>query len=98
MGSNETLLKRQPSLRIDSNKLRTDLVEFGIFRPVSSRGTDVIGWIRKIGTDSVKRRGWFDHVWNAELNWTSGLKTKIVTARVLDATKLKADERRVRIP
>ncbi len=78
-------------MRIDSDKLRTDLVNFAIFRLVSGERSDVIGWLRKMSTDehSMKRRGWFDHVWNAELNWISGLKRRLVTARTLDVARLK---------
>ncbi len=65
--------KRKPSMRIDSDKLRTDLIEFAIFQPASidflhvgviSSDAGLVGSIRRIRRNSMKR-GWFDHVWDA---------------------------------
>ncbi len=102
--------KQKPSHRIHSDKLRTDLVDFAIFPRMEIQFEDytvtnfmdridpVFSLDKKDQQDSTKR-GWFDYVWNVELNVIWDIDDPVdATARVLDSSRLQADKYRVRIP
>lgn len=82
-------------MRINSDKLRNDLMRLAIFPVVTKIQHGASGFprtcsIKLIGESSVDlKRGWFDYVWNVQLHGV-GKSEQVLdgTARILDVPRL----------